>query len=275
MAPPQQKPAAIAKPAARPAGQAAAQPQAAQQQAQAAGAQSLTPKVDGFKIKAKMTGQAKDIADTLRTISFLEVAPERDAVNVVYVESRDINKNPYLFSILKLKKDELEVLYSIPPEIAPRKRRLDVIRYLLNILTLVESSFPIDNKVLYQLIESAVKDLLESVTMDYSKLYTAYDSVKKDADDLRKKVERLQEQAEALTTKNYELKASNDETALRIQELEVLSDDALKAKLQEWVIEHNGEINVIEFTKVYKVPEARIEQMLNRLVAEGYLEVLK
>ncbi len=266
MAPPQQKPAAAASSAAKPA-PAAAQP--------AAGAASLTPKVDGFKIKAKMIGTAKDISDTLRTISFLEVAPEKDAVNVVYVESRDINKNPYLFSILKLKKDELEVLYSIPSEIAPRKRKLDVIRYLLNILTLVESSYPIENKVLYQLIEAAVKDLLESVTMDYSKLYTAYDSMKKDADDLRKKVERLQDQSEALTTKNYELKASNDEMQLRVQALEVLSDDALKAKLQEWVMEHNGEINVIEFTKVYKIPEARVEQMLNRLVGEGYLEVLK
>ncbi len=275
MALPQQKPVAAAKPVAKAAGQATTQPSAAPAPSQAAGGFSLTPKVDGFKIKAKMTGTVKDIADTLRTISFLEVAPEKDAVNVVYVESRDINKNPYLFSILKLKKDELEVLYSIPSEIAPRKRKLDVIRYLLNILTLVESSFPIDNKVLYQLIEAAVKDLLESVTMDYSKLYTAYDSMKKDADDLRKKVERLQDQSEALTTKNYELKASNDEMQLRIQALEVLSDDALKAKLQEWVMEHNGEINVIEFTKMYKVAEARTEQMLNRLVAEGYLEVLK
>ncbi len=265
MTPAQAKPApAAAKPA-------AAQPQAAQQAPAGAG----SPKVDGFKIKARMTGTVKDISDTLRTISFLEVAPEKDAVNVIYVESRDINKNPYLFSILKLKKDELEVLYSIPPEIAPRKRRLDVIRYLLNILTLVESSYPIDNKVLYQLIESAVKDLLDSVTMDYSKLYTAYDSAKKDADDLRKKTERMQDQMEALTSRNYELKAANDEMELRTKELEGLSDDALKAKLQEWVIEHNGEINVIEFTKLYKVAEARVEQMLNRLVAEGYLEVLK
>jgi hypothetical protein len=236
---------------------------------------SQVPKVDGFKIKAKLTGTIKDISDSLRAVSFLEVAPEKDAVNAVYVESKDINKNPYLFSILKMKKDELEVVYSIPPEIAPRKRKLDVIRYLLNILSLVESSFSVDNKVIYQLMEAAVKDLLESVTMDYSKLYTTYDSMKKDVDDLRKKVERLEEQGEALTTKNYELKASNDELVLRLNELEGLSDDALKAKLQEWVMEHNGEINIIEFTKLYKVAETRVEQMLNKLVAEGYLEVIK
>ena len=236
---------------------------------------SATPKVDGFKIKAKLTGSVKDVSDVLRTVSFLEVAQEKDAVNAVYVESRDINKNPYLFSIIKIKKDVLEIVYSIPPEIAPRKRKLDVIRYVLNILSLVGDDFTVENKTLYQLLETAVKDLLDSVTMDYSKLYTAYDSIKKDADDLRQKVERIQEQNEALTAKNYEIKAANDELSLRVKSLEGLSDDMLKAKLQEWVMEHNGEINIIEFTKVHNVPGTRIEQMLNKLVAEGYLEVLK
>lgn len=238
-------------------------------------AMSQTPKVDGFKIKAKLTGSLKEISDALRAISFLEVAPEKEAVNAVYVESRDINKNPYLFSLLKMRKDELEVLYSIPPEIAPRKRKLDVIRYLLNILSLIEPYYSIDNKAVYQLLETAVKDLLDSVTMDYSKLYTAYDSCKKEADDMRKKVERLQDQNEALTTKNYELKSSNDELALQMQQFQGLSDDALKGKLQEWVTEHNGEINILEFTKLHNISEARVEQMLNKLVAEGYLEVLK
>lgn len=236
---------------------------------------AAAPKVDGFKIKAKLKGSLKDAAELLRTISFLEVAAEKDAVNAVYVESRDIKKNPYLFSILKIKKSELEVLYTIPPEIAPRKRKLDVIRYLLNILSLVEDVYSVDTKVVYQLLETAVKDLLDSVTMDYSKLYTTYDSLKKETDDLKKKVERLESQNEALMTQNYELKSSNDEMSLRIKELEGMSDDILKGKLQEWVLEHDGEINILEFTKIHKVAESRVERMLNRLVAEGYLEVLR
>jgi len=233
------------------------------------------PKVDGFKIKAKLTGSVRNVSDILRTVSFLEVAPEKDAVNAVYVESRDINKNPYLFSIIRIRQDELEVVYSIPPEIAPRKRKLDVIRYVLNILSLVADDFAVENRTLYQLLETAVKDLLDSVTMDYSKLYTAYDSLKKDADDLRQKVDRIQGQNEALTAKNYELKAQNDEFNLRIKSLEGLSDELLKSKLQEWIMEHNGEINIIEFTKVHSVPGTRVEQILNKLVAEGYLEVIK
>jgi regulator of replication initiation timing len=233
------------------------------------------PQVDGFKLKGKITGSLRDMSNLLRSISFLEIAPEKDLVNVIYVESRDISKNPYLFSLMKMKEEEVEVIYSIPSEIGPKKRRMDVIRYVLNVLSLVETAYEVDNKTLYQLIENAVKELTSSVTMDYTKLYTAYDSLKKEVDDLRKKVDRLNDQNQALTTKNYELKSQNDELRIRTQELEGLSDDALKAKLQEWITEHNGSIAIPEFTRMYKVSDARVEELLNKLVSEGYLEIMQ
>lgn len=234
------------------------------------------PQVDGFKVKGKLLkGKPKDLANTLRSISFLEIAPEKDLLNVLYVESRDIDKNPYLFSIVKIKEDEVEVIYTIPPEIGPKKRRVDVIRYLLNILSLIENSYQVDNKTLYQLVENAIKELANSVTMDYTKLYTAYDSMKKEVDDYKKKIDRLNEQTQALMSQNYELKNQNDEMRLRVQQLEGLSDEALKVKLQEWVAEHNNSINISEFTKVYKVSDGRVEELLNRLVSEGFLEVIQ
>jgi hypothetical protein len=234
------------------------------------------PQVDGFKVKGKLVkGKLKDLATILRSISFLELAPEKDVLNVIYVESRDIDKNPYLFSIVKVKEDELEVMYTIPSEISPKKRRVDVIRYLLNILSLIESSYSVDNKTIYQLIETAIKELAGSVTMDYNKLYTSFDSLKKEVDDFKKKVDRLTEQNQALTSQNYELKTQNDDYKLRLPQLEGLSDEALKGKLQEWVAEHSGTINITEFAKLNKVPDARIEEMLNKLVSEGYLEVVQ
>ncbi len=238
--------------------------------------ESHPPQVDGFNIKGKvLKGKPKDLAAILRSISFLEIAPEKDVLNIIYVESRDIDKNPYLFSILKIKEDEIQVLYTIPPEIGPKKRRVDVILYLLNILSLIEAYFSVDNKILYQLVENSIKDLSSSVTMDYTKLYTSFDSMKKEIDDYKKKVDRFTEQAQALSSQNYELKTHNDEMRLRIQELEGLSDEALKSKLQEWVAEHNGSINLSEFTKVYKLSDARVEEILNRLVSEGYLEIVQ
>lgn len=234
------------------------------------------PQVDGFKIKGALKkGKLKDLVSILRSISFLEIAPEKDVLNVLYVESRDIDKNPYLFSVLKIKEDEVEVMYTIPSGISPRKRRVDVIRYIFNILSLIAKSYEVENKTLYQLVENSIKDLSASVTMDYTKLYTEYDTMKKEISDHKRKLNRLTEQVQALSTQNYDLKTQNDEMRLRVKELESLSDDALKAKLQEWIKEHNGAVNIIEFSKVYKASEARIEEMLNKLVSEGYIEVVQ
>ncbi|MBD3210946.1 hypothetical protein GF318_06225 [Candidatus Micrarchaeota archaeon] len=241
-----------------------------------AGDEAHPPQVDGFKVKGKLKkGKLKDLPPILRSISFLEIAPEKDLINVIYVESRDINKNPYLFSIVKIKEDETEVLYTIPTGISPRKRRMDILRYLFNILSLLDDNYEVENKTLFQLVENSIKDLSDSVTMDYTKLYTAYDSMKKEVGDYKRKVTRLTEQVQALTTQNYDLKAENDELKLRVQELESLSEDALKSKLQEWIAEHSGAVNITEFSRLYKVSEARVEEILNKLVSEGYIEVVR
>ncbi|MBI5222917.1 hypothetical protein HY990_00690 [Candidatus Micrarchaeota archaeon] len=236
---------------------------------------SSKPQVDGFKLAGSFKTSPKEVSTALRSISFLEIAPEKSAVNVVYVESKDINKMPYLFSLLKFKENELEVIYSIPAEIGPRKRRMDVISYLLNLLSLVSDHYQVDTKAVYQLLEQGVKDIVSSVSMDYNKLYTTYDSLKKESEDIRKKVARLNEQNQALLNKNFELKSQNDELRTRLSQLETLSDDVLKSKLQQWISEHSGSISVIEFSKLYQVPEGRVEELLNRLVNEGYLSVVQ
>lgn len=234
------------------------------------------PTVGGFKLKANLQKKSlSNVADILRSVSFLEVALEKDAINAAYIESRDINKSPYLFSIVRLKKDEVEVIYSIPAEISPLRRRIDVIRYLLNILSLVGEFYYVDNTLLYQIIEDTLNSISESVSIEYSKLYASYDNLKSEVEGLRRKNERMTDEVKALGNRNFELKARNDELSLRLNELEALSDKALKAKVQEWIAEHDGEINVHEFAKVNKVIETRVEDVLNKLVSEGYLELLK
>ena len=63
----------------------------------------------------------------------------------------------------------------------------------------------------------------------------------------------------------------DDELTLKLRELETMSDPVLSLKIQEWLSEHKGEINIADFSKVYNVSESRVEQMLNKMVTEGYL----
>ncbi|HIH22709.1 TPA: hypothetical protein HA238_03210 [Candidatus Micrarchaeota archaeon] len=233
---------------------------------------SRTPLVDGFKISAKLKTSIKDVSTALRSISFLEVAQEKDGASAAYVESRDINRIPYLFSILRLTDDSIELEYTIPSGISPKKRRLDMVRYFMNLVTLLSTHYTIDTKVILQIMENVVKDATDSVGTEYSKLYTEYDTMKKELDDVKRKLKRLEDDNNALRRENYDVKGRNDELMLRLGKLENLTDDVLRAKVQEWIVEHNGEINIVEFSKVNNVNEVRVEEVLNQLVTEGYIE---
>ncbi len=188
------------------------------------------------------------------------------------MESRDIQKNPYLFSVIYFRPNLIEIMYTCLPTMSPKKRRIDVLRHFLNLMTIAEDCYEIDMKQIYQLLEASVTDMTEYVTADYDKLYSLYDNLKTEYSGLQKKVKELSDSSSSLSKENYELKSRNDELTLKLRSLETLSDSVLGLKIQEWLGEHKGEINISDFSKVYNVPESRVEQMLNKLVTEGYLE---
>lgn len=232
-----------------------------------------SPKVDGFRMKVKLKGKTSDVAKALNAISFLKIAQEKEQVNVAYVESRSIDKTPYLFSLMRFKKNEVEVVYTVPGNASPTKRKLDVLRYLLNMITLVEPYYEIDNKLLYQLIEETMRQLEEYTTGDYKTLYRDYDRLKTEVENLRRSSLIYKGQVKSLSKENYELKNENDELKVTFEKLHGgISDNVLTTRVQEWIMDHNGSINIVQFARHNKVPEARVEDILNRLVRQGYLE---
>ena len=91
----------------------------------------------------------------------------------------------------------------------------------------------------------------------------------------KKKIKDLSSAVASLTRDNYEYKNRQDELSLRIQSLERYSDDVLAVKVQSWLAEHSGEINLSDFAALNGVSEARVEQILNQLVSGGYIETRK
>jgi len=233
------------------------------------------PSVDSFKVGGKLTGTLKGVASRLASISFLETSIENDAVTSAYVESRDINGKPYLFSLTRIKKNEISIVYSISPTTAPKKRRIDVIRQLLNILTVISDEYTISNKIIYNLVEMAIKDVGKLVDKKTSEIYVEYDTIKTENKILNKKNRVLKEENEKMNRTNYELKEENEKMKRKIKEYETPSDSVLKSRIIEWIKVHNGKINIPKFVSVYMkenlVGEKRVEQILNSLVTEGYV----
>lgn len=233
------------------------------------------PKVDGFRLEGKFTGKVDNLANALASVSFLKVAKEKSAVSASYVESRDISKNPYTFSVIKFEKGGVDVIYTVPPSSAPTRRRMDVIRYFLNVLTLASDHYEVDPKLVLQLLEQTVKEIDDYSTGDYKQLYASYDSLKREVETMRRNYTLLKKQVSGLSRENYDLKNENDELKLKIESLQGMSDGVLKSKIQEWVVDHGGEMNIPDFSRVFKVPEARVEQVLDELVRAGFLELVQ
>ncbi|MCX8195325.1 MAG: hypothetical protein N3G22_04450 [Candidatus Micrarchaeota archaeon] len=235
-------------------------------------ATAAAPRVGGFRIFAERIKGVKEISGRFTEIPSLELSLEGDSLSVLNVESRDLKKDPALFSITRFMSDRIEVLYTCLENMSPKKRRVEVLRQFLNLLTLVDDCYEIDMKQIYQLLEASLSEMYEYVSLDYDKLFSLYDSVKTDVVAMQKKINDLTNANSLLSKENYELKNKNDELVMKIKELQAYSDSVLSLKIQEWLSEHKGEINIADFAKVYNVSEARVEQLLNRLVTEGYLE---
>ncbi|MDD5023013.1 MAG: hypothetical protein PHU63_02490 [Candidatus ainarchaeum sp.] len=233
------------------------------------------PAVDSFKIGGKLKGSFKEIAKKLSSVSFLEVAMESNAVNIAYVESRDISNKPYLFSMMKMREDEIGVVYSTPQNMAPKKRRIDVIRQLLNILGIISNEYEVDEKTIYNLIEKAMKDIGELVDKKTAEIYVEYDTLKNENTILDKKIRVLEKEIEELKNSNYELREKNNELTIKMNRYEKPSDETIKIKLIEWIKDHNGKISIPDFVAVHlggnPVGETRVEKILNELVTQGYL----
>jgi len=230
------------------------------------------PTVSGFRISARRTKMPADISQRLSELSFLEMSTDKDALLVLNVESRDIQKNPFLFSVVSFLPNSIEAKYTCMPSTSPKRRRIEVLRHFLNLLTITEDCYLVKMQDIYQLLEAAVSDMTEYSSVEYDRLFGIYDSQKSEFASMQKKLRDANEGNASLSKENFELKSRNDELTLKLRSLETFSDPVLALKIQEWLSEHKGEINIADFSKVYNVPENRVEQMLNKLVTEGYIE---
>ena len=231
-----------------------------------------SPTVSGFRIAAKRMKMPADISQRLSELSFLEMSTDKDSLIVLNVESRDIQKNPFLFSLVSFLPAAIEAKYTCMPNTSPKRRRIEVLRHFLNLLTITEDCYAVKMQDVYQLLEAAVSDMTEYSSVEYDKLFGMYDSQKSESSSMQKKLRDANDGNTSLSKENFELKNKNDELTLKLRSLETFSDPVLSIKIQEWLSEHKGEINIADFSKVYNVPENRVEQMLNKLVTEGYIE---
>ena len=233
----------------------------------------VEPKIEQVEFAGKLTGTFEEIKGKLSQLQFYSLQEGEGKLDIVRVENVDIHKKPFLFYIMTVKPDALVVTYSIIPGSSDRLRRAVIIKALASVLSIMADSFHVEEVKIFQYIDSVVDNLVGGMSQDYSSLFNKYDAMFGEYTELKKLSQELGTANRNLTIQTGQLNEENKSLVEQLRSLQTYSDDALMAMVQDWIEVHSSSIDVGEFSKTYKVPEPRIEQILNKMVSLGYLEL--
>ncbi|MDE1871085.1 MAG: hypothetical protein KGI06_02485 [Candidatus Micrarchaeota archaeon] len=233
----------------------------------------IEPKTDGFEISAKLSGSFDEMYRRLGKLQLFSISKSTTGLRMLRVESRDIQKRPFLFMIFDMRSDKLAVYYTIALDASPKIRKLFVLKTLLGVLSLVSDLYKAEDTELFQYMDSSIDDVLNSITQSYSKLFNNYDSLFNEYREVKRLNIELEASNKNLTVQALQFNDENGHLKAELAALEAYSDSSLMVMVQDWLDAHDSAIDIAEFAKNYKVTPTRVEQILNRMVSLGYIEL--
>ncbi len=235
--------------------------------------QRIEPKLDEIKVSGKLSGTLDEVYNRISGLQIFSTKKEDAQVTAVRVESRDMQKNPYIFYIVQIRADGISVQYSTALGTSEKMRKLTVLKNILNIMSLIVDLFTPDNKELFQYLDSSIEEVVGSISQSYSSLFNNYDSLATEYRNIKRLNIELSASTRTLTVKTAQLSKENDELKAKLEVLEKYSDESLMVMVQDWLDSHNSTIDLEAFAKNYKLSATRVEQILNKMESLGYLEL--
>jgi hypothetical protein len=233
----------------------------------------IVPKVEEIAFAGQLNGRLEDLLPIISQLPAYSVKIENNKLLIVRVESRDIHKKPFLFFMFEISEAGVEIIYSIAPDTSVRMRRLFVLKNFLSVLSVITDYFKIDEKKFYQYLDSAIDDVLGGLSESYSTIFNRYDALLNEYREIKRLNLELSASNRNLMVQTSQLSEENKQLKAQLEALQTYSDESLMAMIQDWIETHNSSIDVDEFAKTYKVPAPRVEQILNKMVSLGYIEL--
>jgi hypothetical protein len=231
------------------------------------------PKVESVEFPGKLNASIDELAQKIAAIPFYSVQKSEGSLEVARIESRNVHKMPFLFYIINIGPASMQVTYSIAPGSSDRLRRADVIRNVASFLAILGDSFEVDTGKFLQYVDSSLANLISGLSQSYSTLFNKYDALLNEYVEDKKLLHELEASNRNLTIQTSQLNDDNKALTQQLKSLQTYSDESLMAMIQDWLDVHNSSIDVGEFAKAYKVTEPRVEQILDRMVSMGYIEL--
>ncbi len=231
------------------------------------------PRVESVEFPGRLNVSVDDLAQKISSIPFYSAQKSEGALEVARIESRNVHKMPFLFYIIRIGPAFMQVTYSIAPGSSDRLRRADVIRNVASFLAIIGDGFEVDTGKFLQYVDSSLTNLIGGLSQSYSTLFNKYDALLNEYVEGRKLLQEFESSNRNLTIQTSQLNEDNKALTQQLKSLQTYSDESLMAMIQDWLDVHNSSIDVGEFAKAYKVTEPRVEQILDRMVSMGYIEL--
>ncbi len=237
------------------------------------GDNSMAPKVEKLKLEGKLLSNFDMMKSKLASVPFYSTGIENDSFFVGVIESRNIHKMPYLFYLMNFTASGLEVIYSIPPDTSESLRRASVLKNVASALSMISEDYTVNTSELMQYVDSTIDKLLSGISQSYSSLYNKYDAMLEEYRALKRLNIELSASNRNLTLQASQLENENKTLKDSLEKLQKYSDESLMSIIEDWIEVHNNTIDIDLVSKTYNITAPRVEQILDKMVSMGYLEV--
>ena len=233
----------------------------------------LTPKVEKIELPGKLIGTFDGIKEKALTIPFYECSSSNESAIIAMIESKNIKKQPYLFYIFELTPTAVNIIYSIPNDASESMRRATVLRNLAAFLSSITDLYSVENMTFFQYVDSTIDKLITGITPNYSVLFNKYDALINEYRAIKRLNIELSASNRNLSLQSSDLNEENKKLKAELSKLQKYSDESLMSMVEDWINVHGSSIDVEEFSKTYNLTPPRVEDILDKMVSKGYLEL--
>ncbi|MDE1822853.1 MAG: hypothetical protein KGI00_04360 [Candidatus Micrarchaeota archaeon] len=235
--------------------------------------EAIAIKVEEVEFEGKMIGTMDGIRGKVSQIPFYSAKSEGESLVIAKVESRNIQKKPYLFHMIIIKDSSVRLVYSTPQDSSISMRRALVLKNLASIMSMISTDYQINQAEFFQYIDSVMDSVMGGLSQNYTQLYNKYDSLLVEYRELKRLNLELSASNRNLSIQTAQLSEEEKGMKEQLDSLQKYSDEALMALVEEWLEVHGNAIDLEEFSKTYSISIPRVEQILNRMVSMGYIEL--
>ncbi|MFH1306686.1 MAG: hypothetical protein ABIH83_03480, partial [Candidatus Micrarchaeota archaeon] len=230
-------------------------------------------KTVSIKLAVNLKANPHSWAKSVANLGFSEINSTKNSLSLTKIQSLDFENKPHQFIKLSLTKKSLTISYTLLLAQNPIRRKLEAAR--LAFLTLSSLGMPSLTPPVSAFISQCIDESISFVSADTDILSSKNHEFEKIAKEQNERIQNLYAEREKLAKRSLTDTKKLQELSSQLEKLTSTPDSVIDDNVFAWLLSHDGQINISEFSSQYNFPSARIEHSLDRLCKSGKIARVK